>query len=79
MSTGNPPALAGFMTLHRRPVFSPKKRRKIVLASRPASPANDSFPTHQPRRTVLNLSASEEELAEELVNSFMTRILGGRG
>jgi hypothetical protein len=65
------------MTPHRRPVISPKKRPKITLALRP--PANDSFPTHQPRRPTLTLSASEEELAEQLVNSFMTRILGGRG
>ena len=80
MSTGKPPALAGLMTPHRRPVVSPKNRPQIALAPRPGPPpANDSFPTHQPRRPPLTLSASEEELAEELVNSFMTRILGGRG
>jgi hypothetical protein len=44
------------------------------------APANDNRPPGGPGLPAsLRLSASEEKLAEELVNSFMAKILGVRG
>ncbi|MCS6899136.1 MAG: hypothetical protein NZX77_05120 [Polyangiaceae bacterium] len=76
MSTSQLPSLDDLMTPPRCP---PKPHAPPTPGPPPpGSPANDSFPLHQPKPTELKLSASEEELAEELVNTFMAKLLGRR-